>query len=182
MMTTMPSHITMATYNVVCTHGPKLLMALRAMADINTDIALLMETKLCDEWYTKKGHGYTVFETQEASTQQGGVALVWQTAATHWTLEGMRAVMVHVISATLVSGTHHWLVIGAYLPPSVRLDIELMAIKVEYWCSPRLPVIWLGNFNANLKDEMCERAITISTTVQHLGVVDLLHRFKQRKY
>jgi len=88
-MATMPTHITMATYNVVCARGPKLLTALRAMEDINTDIALLTETKLCDERYAKKGHGYTVFATQAPSTQQGGVALVWRTAATHWTLEGM---------------------------------------------------------------------------------------------
>ncbi len=91
-MTTTPTHITMATYNVVSARGPKLLTALRAMEDINTDIALLTETKLCDERYAKKGHGYTVFATQAPSTQQGGVALVWKTAATHWTLEGMRAV------------------------------------------------------------------------------------------
>ncbi len=90
--------------------------------------------------------------------------------------------MANVISMTLVSGTHCWLVIGAYLPPSVRPDIELTAIKAEYWHSPRLPVIWLGDFNANLEDEMCERAITISTMAQHLRVVDLLHRFKQWKY
>jgi len=125
-----------------------------------------------------------VVATQAPSTQQGSVALVWWTAATHWTLglEGMRAVTANVISATLVSGTHRWLVIGTYLPPSVRPDVELMAIKAEYRRSPWLPVIWLGDFNANLEDEMCERAITISTTVQHLGVVNLLHRFKQRKY
>ena len=85
MMTLTPTHITMATYNVVSAHGPKLLMALWAIADINTDITLLMETKLCDEWYAKKGHSYTIFTTQAPSTQQGGVALVWWTTGMHWT-------------------------------------------------------------------------------------------------
>jgi len=94
----------------------------------------------------------------------------------------MRAVTANVISAMLVSGMQCWLVIGAYLPPNVRPDIELMAIEAEYWQSPWLPVLWLGNFNANLEDETCERAIAISTTAQHLGVVDLLHQFKQQKY
>ncbi len=129
-MATTPTHITMATYNVVCARGPKLLTALRAMEDINTDIALLMETKLCNECYAKKGHGYAVFATQAPSTQQGGVALVWRTAATHWTLEGMRAVTANIISATLVSGTHCWLVIGTYLPPSVRPNVELTAMTL----------------------------------------------------
>jgi len=172
----------MTMYNVVCAHSPKLLMALRAMTDINTDIALLVEMKLCDEWYTKKGHGYTVFATQAPSTQQGSIALVWQTARTQWTLEGMRAVMVNVISATLVSGTHRWLVIGTYLPPCLRPDNELTAIEAEYQHTPWLPVIWLGDFNVYLEDDMCERAVAISTTAQHVGVVDLLHQFKQKKY
>jgi len=177
-----PSNITLTTYNVVCARDPKLLMALRAMADINTDIALLTETKLCDERYAKKGHGYTVFATRAPSTQQGGVAFAWKTNGTHWTLEGMRAVTANVVSATLVSGTHRWLVIGAYLPPSCSPDNELTAIEAEYRRSPRLPVIWLGDFNANLGDDLCERAIAISTTAQHLGVVDMLHLFPQKKY
>jgi len=177
-----PTHITMTTYNVVSACGPKLLVALRAMADINTDIALLTETNLGEERYAKTGHGYTVFVTQASSTQQGGVALVWRTTATHWTLEDVRAVTTNVISATLVSGMHRWLVIGAYLPPSLRPDNELMAIEAEYHRNPQLPVIWLGNFNATLGDNTCARAVAISTTAQHLGVVDLLHHFKQKKY
>jgi len=91
-------------------------------------------------------------------------------------------VMANVISMTLVSGMHCWLVISTYLPPSCRPDNELMAIKVEYWRNPWLLVIWLGDFNANLGDDMCEQAVAISTTVHHLGVVDLLHHFKQKKY
>jgi len=84
-MTPTPTHVTITSYNVVCACSPKLLMALWAMADINTDIILLMETKLCDEWYAKKGHRYTIFTTQAPSTQQGGVALVWWTTRMHWT-------------------------------------------------------------------------------------------------
>jgi len=95
-------------------------------------------------------------------------------------LEGMRAVTANVISARLVSGTHRWLVIGAYLPPSCRPDNELMAIMVEQQRNPWLPVIWLGNFNANLGDDMCEQAVAILTMAQHLRVVDLLHHFKQK--
>jgi len=177
----MPTNITMTTYNVVCTYSPKLLMALWAMVDINIDIALLMETKLCNEWYAKKGHGYTIFVTQVPSTQQGGVALVWRTTGMHWTLEGMRAVMANIISQMLMPGMHCWLVIGAYLPPSCRPDSELTAIEAEYWHNPQLLVIWLGNFNGNLGSDLCEWAIAISTTVQHLRVVDMLHHFKQKK-
>jgi len=107
---------------------------------------------------------------------------VWKTNGPHWTLEGMRAVTANMVSPTLVSGIHQWLVIGAYLLPSCSPNNKLTAIEAEYWRSPRLPVIWLGDFNANLGDDLCERAIAISTTAQHLGVVDMLHLFPQKKY
>jgi len=112
------THITITTYNVVSARGAKLLMALRAMADINTDITLLTETKLCGDRHTRQGHGYSVFASDAASCAQGGVALVWKMMGQHWMLEGMRAVSANVISATLVSGTQRWLIIGAYLSPS----------------------------------------------------------------
>jgi len=46
---TMPApdtHITITTYNVVLACGTKLLEALWAMHDLNTDIAILTEAKL----------------------------------------------------------------------------------------------------------------------------------------
>jgi len=176
------THITITTYNVVSARGAKLLMALRAMADINTDIALLTETKLCGDRHTRQGHGYSVFASDAASCAQGGVALVWKTTGQHWMLEGMRAVSANVISATLVSGTQRWLIIGAYLSPNCKPDDELTAIETEYRRNPRLPVIWLGDFNADFGDDTCERTIAISTTAQHLGVEDVQHKFHQQKY
>jgi len=145
--------ITITTYNVVSACGPKLLLVLQAMVDINTDIALLTETKLCNDRHTRQGHGYSVFATNAASTQQGGVALVWKMAGMHWTLEGMRAVSANVLSVTLVSGTQRWLLIGAYLSPTYNPNLELTNIKAEYCHHPRLPVIWLGNFNADFRND-----------------------------
>jgi len=98
------THITMTTYNVVSAHKTRLLQALRAMQDLNTDIAILTETKLCDGRHAKHSNGYSVFATSAASPSQGGVALVWHTELTHWTLEGMRTLSANSISAVLVSG------------------------------------------------------------------------------
>ncbi len=175
------THITITTYNVISARGPKLQMVLRAMSNINTDIALLTETKLCDDRYACTGHGFSVVATQVPTTQQGGVALVWRTTAVHWILEGVRTVTANVISATLVSGNQRWLLIGAYLAPSCDPDNELTAIETEYRRHPRLPMILLGNFNADLDKDNCDRAIAVATTAQHLGVEDSFHKHIQRK-
>jgi len=127
------THITLTTYNVVSACQTKLLEVLHAMAnDINTDIAILTETKLCQGQHTRHGHGYTIFTTSAPSTQQGGIALIWKMAPTHWTLEGMWVVSPNTISATLVSGTQRWLVLGTYLTPNAAPNEELTILENEY--------------------------------------------------
>jgi len=101
--------------------------------------------------------------------------------AAHWILEGVRTVTANVISATLVSGNQRWLLIGAYLAPSGDPDNELTTIKTKYRHHPRLPVILLGDFNADLDKDNCDQAIAVATTAQHLGVEDTFHKHTQRK-
>jgi len=55
---TSATHITLATYNVVLARKTHLLLALRAMANINTNIVVLTETKLTSGCHAKTGHSY----------------------------------------------------------------------------------------------------------------------------
>ena len=50
-------------------------MALKTMELMNTDLALLTETKLVKDLHTLGGYGYTVCATESKNTHQGGVAL-----------------------------------------------------------------------------------------------------------
>jgi len=157
------------------------LMALRAMADLNTDIAILTETKLCGNRYAKQGFGYSVFATSATSPHKGGIALVWRTKPAHWILEGMRILSPNSISAILVSGTRRWLLLGTYLSPNDDPDDELDLLEDESRHHPNIPVILLGDLNADIGDTTNARSIAISTTLQHLGAIDIFHRFLQKK-
>jgi len=77
-----------------------------------------MEVKLCNNYYTRQGHGFTIFATNATNTQQGGMALAWHTTRTHWILEGTCMVMANTISMMLVSGMQCWLLIGSYMSPN----------------------------------------------------------------
>ncbi len=176
------THITLTTYNVVSARKTKLLEALRAMADLNTDIAILTETKLCHGRHTRRRHGYTVFATSATRTQQGGIALIWQAAPAHWTLKGMRVISPNTISATLVSGIQRWLILGTYLTPNALPDEELTVLENEYQRHPQIPIILLGDLNADLDDNENVRSIAIATTMQHLGVMDSIHKFPQKNH
>jgi len=69
--------ITITTYNVVSAHGTKLLEALCAMKDLNTDIAILTEAKLTGDRHARMGHGFHVFATNASSPSKGGIVLAW---------------------------------------------------------------------------------------------------------
>jgi len=170
-----PTHITITTYNVVSARGTRLLGALRAMADLNTDIAVLTETKLCGGRHAKQGFGYSVFATSAVSPHQGGVALVWRTKPAHWILEGVRTLSANSLSAVLVSGTKRWLLLGTYLSPNEDPESELGILEVEGQRHPNVPVILMGDLNADLNDNANIRSIAITTTLQHLGTADIFH-------
>jgi len=172
--------ITITTYNVISARGTRLLQALRAMDDIKTDIALLTETKLCRGRHTRKGFGYTVMATDAPSHSKGGVALAWRTTANHWSLEGVRPLSPNSISATLVSGTQRWLLLGTYLTPNASPDAELDILAAEYRRNPRLPVILVGDLNADIDNMEDERSITIATATAQLGTTDIFHLFPQK--
>jgi len=136
--------ITITTYNTVSARGVICLQeVLWAMSDLNTDIAILTEAKLCKR--AQHGSGYSVFALGAPSASQGGVALVWQLKLAHWTLESMQAISPNLVSAMLVLGTHWWLLLGTYLTPNEPPDTELNALKDKHHCNAHLLVILVGN-------------------------------------
>jgi len=172
--------ITITTYNVVSARGTRLLQALRAMDDLNTDIAVLTETKLCRGRHARKGFGYTVMATDAPSPSKGGIALAWRTTARHWSLEGVRPLSPNSITATLVSGAQRWLLLGTYLTPNAPPDTELDILEAEHRRYPTLPVILMGDLNADIDNVDDERCITIATSALQLGTNDIFHRSPQK--
>jgi len=170
-----PTHITITTYNVVSARKTRLLQALRVMQDLNTDIAILTETKLCLGRHAKQGHGYSILATSATSPNQGGVALVWRTKPAHWTLDGMCVLSANLVSAVLVSREQQWLLLGTYLSPNLEPDAELNALEMEASRHPHTPVIIMGDLNTDLDDINNARSIAIATTMQHLGATDCFH-------
>jgi len=174
------THITITTYRVVSACRTKLLEALWAMHDLNTDIVILTEAKLTGDRYARMGHGYNVVATNATSPSKGGVALAWHAGPQHWMLEGMQAVSGNTISATLATVNCQWLLLGTYLTPNEPLDDKLDGIKVEFQHHPHLPVILLGDLNADINDTSDKQSIAIATMLQHLGMTDVLPLFHQK--
>jgi hypothetical protein len=110
-----PIHL--ATFNIVSGSTFRLKAALRALSDINIDIALLTETKITTDAYPHHYADYTIHATTAVSRHQGGVALCWRTNSS-FLVEGISLFGPNVLSFHLVSGRRRWLIIGGYIPPS----------------------------------------------------------------
>ena len=96
---------------------------------MNVDLALLTETKIVNELYTRGAEGYTITATKAKNIHQGGVALVHRSHSDNFAVEGTRAFRPNVIRAILVSGKKAWTVIGAYIPLSEEDGSTLKAIR-----------------------------------------------------
>jgi len=92
----------------------------------------------------------------------------------------MQAVSANTISATLVTGNQRWLLLGMYLTPNEPPDDELDQIETKFQRHPHLPVILLGDLNADIDDATDECSIAIAITLQHLGTINVLPRFHQK--
>ena len=144
-------------------------------------LALLTETKLTDERYTRYSSGYRVVATRASSAHKGGVAFVWKESIS-WHMESIVAHGHDVLSGVLVSGQRRWQVIGVYIPPSadgVGHTTQVLHANQRY---PRLPRILLGDLNFDLDQPAPDpRSQAIAATLAEVGVTDLGARFQPRR-
>jgi exonuclease III len=102
-----------ATYNIRNGRVENLEIALRVVAQLNVDIAILTEVKLTDDRFTNYSHGYGVIATKAKSSAQGGLALVSRSSEA-WQLESFERHGPNVIGFELVTGNRRYSCVGVY--------------------------------------------------------------------
>jgi exonuclease III len=173
---------------------------LKGLEILGIDIAVLTETKIVNEIYTKSAAGYEVFATKAVSTSRGGVALaIWRQRGKQWETEDLERFGPNVIACTLVSGNKRTRLIGVYFPPNEVDDVSIDSM-VKAAKAAKDPVTVLGDFNANLAEstearlrgqlsglgtgngggEIERRRVAVAAAVASLGLNDTGHGFKQK--
>ena len=178
--------LVIGTINIQYGGNVRIQTAARCLKQMNVDLALLTETKIVNELYTRGAEGYTITATKAKSIHQGGVALVHRSHSDNFAVEGTRAFGPNVIRTILVSGRKAWTVIGAYIPPSETDGSTLNAIRAARdSASAKRPVIMMGDLNvdlADIKEGMgAERRQETAALVTTLGLEDLRRHFKLRQ-
>ena len=140
------------TLNVQSARGGNLEGCCRGLAALNIDVAVLTETKLHDNLYTRVAFGYEVLASKAASASVGGVALAIRTdRGKSWDVEDYSTYGPNVIACTWFSGTFRRRLIGVYIPSS-EYDGTTLNFLSEALEETQVPAIVLGDLNANVRE------------------------------
>ena len=176
-------HIKLCTFNIWSGGGSRLTFALKTLQLMKIDVAVLTETKLAVNTYTREAYGYTVYATDEQNNHKGGVALVIR-ESNKFVIEGVEKYGTNVIRAVLVSGKTKWLLLGCYVPPSDKDGNTINQLQLATHDYHKFDnIILLGDLNTNLNNMMhtTVRQEEVAAAISLLGLKDLQNHFRLRQ-
>lgn len=176
-----PSRLRLATFNLRSARQGGLQHACRCLERHNVDIAVLTETKIDDDIYTRSSYGYRILCTKAPSHRAGGVALAVRDVdpSAPWLVESEKIEGPNLLSFQLLCGVNRFLVIGVYSPPNAMAPAitadQVAAILQRH---PGMPRIILGDLNANPhRTELRDQDVAMSAAWAQWGVSDIGDHF-----
>ena len=150
----------------------------RAMKVLGVAFALLTETKVTRDIYTRHSSGYDVIATNAISAHQGGVVICWRKSDA-FEVEETRTWGPNIITTHLVTGQNRCYVVGGYIPPS---DLTTLAHIQKAWdqCPKGCIPLFLGDLNINLEPPWDERDEQIAEECNFWELADMSRNFRQR--
>ncbi|EJK60561.1 hypothetical protein THAOC_19061 [Thalassiosira oceanica] len=125
--------------------------ACRALDLSNVAVAVLQETKITTDAYTKFSSGYRVQASKATSVHQGGVALCFRDDHPDFELEEQRFFGPNVVTFRLITGRAKYYCLGAYIPPSDDTQMTLDDVRAAHAARPKgFEFILLGDLNIKL--------------------------------
>ena len=172
--------IPIATWNIRSGRKVGLEAAAKGLRQMNVGVALLQETKVTDGKHTRHTSGYDVYCTKAPSSQQGGIALLWDTAHDAFEVEGLVERTANVLTFQLVTGKERYFIAGCYLPPNNLEGIHHVQSALAAAPNGCTPLI-MGDLNADLWSPRDERDEAIADLVDGAGLTDASRGYVQRR-
>ena len=149
------------------------------MKVLGVAFALLTETKVTRDIYTRHSSGYDVIATNAINAHQGGVAICWRKSDA-FEVEETKTWGPNVITTHLVTGRNRFFVVGGYIPPS---DLTTLAQIQKAWdqCPKGCIPLFLGDLNINLESPRDERDEQIAEECNFRELADMSRNFRQRR-
>jgi exonuclease III len=173
--------INIATYNIRDGQNSNLKAALRACEQMRIHFAVLTETRLSTDRYTRSAYGgYTVFATKTTHTNQGGIAIIFTNNSLYFQVESQQRHGPNVISCILRTGRLQYPIIGAYIPPDDTTTLSYILDASQQFQGQ--PIILMGDINVDLRAATpTDRDAEIMALLSTLGLEDMSAHFIQRQ-
>ena len=138
-------------------------------------LAVVTETKITDDRYTRLASGYKILASKAASHNQGGIALLWKENHQGFEVELAKIVTPNLLTFQLVTGDELFYCMGVYIPPTDTMGVEDLRAAWEACPEGCMPFI-LGDLNVNFSEPRDERDKKICDLIDDIDLVDVSRR------
>ena len=87
-------------------------------------LAVLTETKLKDDCYTRLVSGFKILASKATSHNPGGIALLWKENHPGYKVESAQIVTPNLLTFQLVTGDKRFHCMDMYTPPTDTMGVE----------------------------------------------------------
>ncbi len=140
-------------------------------------LAVLMETKLTDDHYTRLASGFKILASKATSHNQGGIALLWKENHPGYEVESAQIATPNLLTFQLVTGDEQLYCMGIYIPPTDTMGVEDLRAAWEACPEGCIPLV-LGNLKINFSNPQNEWEEIICDLLKDINLVDMSRRFK----
>jgi hypothetical protein len=92
--------------------------AAKRLEQMGVRLAVLTETKLTDDRYTRLASGFKILASKTTSHNQGGIALLWKESHLGYEVELARIATSNLPTFQLVTGNKRFYCMGIYILPT----------------------------------------------------------------
>ena len=142
-------------------------------------LAVLTETKLKDDRYTRLASGFKILVSKATSHNQVGIALLWKENHPVYEVESARIVTPNLLTFQPITGDERFYCMGIYIPPTDTLGVEDLRAAWEACLAGCIPLV-LGDLNIDYGEPRNEREELIVDLLNDINLVDTLRRFMPR--
>ncbi len=118
----------LAAWNIHCGRNAGLTSAAKGYAQMGVGLAILTETKLTDDRYTRLALGFNILVSKATSHNQGGIALLWKENHPGYKVELARIVTLILLTFQLVTGDEQFYCMDMYIPPPTQCGWKIFGL------------------------------------------------------
>jgi len=141
------------------------------LKQMGVGFAVLMETKLTEDRYTRLASGFKILSSKAMSHNQGGIALLWKENHLGYEVELARIATLNLLTFQLVTGDERFYCMGIYIPPTDTTGVEDLRAAWEACPEGCIPLV-LGDLNIYFKEPPDKREEVICNLLDDINLVD----------